>query len=62
MVHVSYFCEFFIFMKWFSLKNVFTRLERVITENEHIAAWFPLVSLFINVLIIGHIVGTPKYY
>lgn len=47
-------------MKWFSLKNVFTRLERVITENESIAAWFPLVSLLVNILMIAHVVG--KYF
>lgn len=44
-------------MKMFSLKNVFIRLERVITENESIAAWFPLVSLVVNLLIVAHIVG-----
>ncbi|KRW98950.1 Cyclic nucleotide-binding protein [Pseudocohnilembus persalinus] len=37
LITTSFLLEFLIFMKWFSLKNVYQRLERVMTENEKIA-------------------------
>ena len=33
------------------------RIERVVTENEKIAAWFPLIRLVVNVIVLGHVVA-----
>lgn len=33
---IGYIFEFFIFLKWVSLKKTFIRIDRVLTENEKV--------------------------
>jgi hypothetical protein len=43
MVLASYVLEFLVFAKWFSLLNVMSRVERVFTENDKVALYWPIM-------------------
>lgn len=49
--------ENLIFLQYYSVVNVFNRVERILTESEKIAAVFPLVRLVIKIILAAHIVG-----
>lgn len=39
------------------MASTFNRLERVVTENDEIAALFPLFSLILKIIVLSHFVG-----
>ncbi|KRX04286.1 Cyclic nucleotide-binding protein [Pseudocohnilembus persalinus] len=53
----GYVLESMIFLKIFSLNTLVKRCERVVSENEIGAAWWPLLSLIVKILILAHFLG-----
>lgn len=54
---IIYFTELFIFLKLHKNMNNFKRVEKMITENETMDEWIPLVKLIFNVLLWAHIIA-----
>jgi hypothetical protein len=57
LIIIAFVLEFLVFAKWFSLLNVMSRVERVFTENDTVALYWPIMQLFVIVFFFGHIVG-----
>lgn len=62
IILAGFILESLIFIKWLSLRDLIKRTERVVTESEIGALWWPLLSLITKLLILAHIVGCIYFY
>ncbi len=62
IIAVFFFLEWLIFLQFKTLNNMYARIEHILTENETIALYFPVIDLYLQILITCHLLGLVYYF